>query len=111
MERRGGGTASWGTAHQHNDKLHLSIRAHGRDLLVDGGRFAYKEEVGQRFGEGYAHHSCGHNVIIIDGQGQGSELEKTDRSLGKHRYVAREQFDYVRGRVDFEEVEGKVVHR
>jgi hypothetical protein len=101
----------WGTAHQHNDKLHLSVRAYGRDLLVDGGRFAYKGEVAKRFWEEYARHSRGHNVVMIDGAGQGNESEKTDRSLGQHQYVVRERFDYARGRVDFDEVEGEAVHR
>jgi hypothetical protein len=48
---------------------------------------------------------------MIDGAGQGNESEKTDRSLGQHQYVVRERFDYARGRVDFDEVEGEAVHR
>ena len=31
----------WGSGHQHQDKLHLSISAYGYDFLVDSGRFAY----------------------------------------------------------------------
>ncbi|WP_118840767.1 alginate lyase family protein [Salinibacter ruber] len=101
----------WGTAHQHNDKLHLSVHAFGRDLLVDAGRFAYQGEVAHRFREEYARHSRGHNVVMIDGQGQGAGVQKRDRSLGQHQYMVRERFDYARGRVDFDDVEGKAVHR
>jgi len=101
----------WGTAHQHNDKLHLSVHAFGRDLLVDAGRFAYQGEVAHRFRRDYGRHSRSHNVVVVDGQGQGSEPEKTDRPLGQHQYVVRERFDYARGHVGFDEVEGKAVHR
>ncbi|MCL7764477.1 heparinase II/III-family protein [Polaribacter sp. Z014] len=31
----------WGAGHEHSDKLHLSVSAYGKDLLVDSGRFAY----------------------------------------------------------------------
>ena len=34
----------WGIAHQHNDKLHLSVSPFGRDVLVDTGRYNYTEE-------------------------------------------------------------------
>ena len=59
----------WGSGHQHNDKLHISIAAYGRDFLVDAGRFAYNGEVANKF-RGYAKGSQGHNVILIDGAGQ-----------------------------------------
>src|SRR5690606_37873594 len=39
----------WGSGHQHNDKLHLSISAFGKDFLVDAGRFAYTGEVAEKF--------------------------------------------------------------
>lgn len=39
----------WGSGHQHNDNLHISISAYGRDLLVDAGRFAYRGEVAKSF--------------------------------------------------------------
>ncbi len=46
----------WGTGHQHNDKLHLSVFAYGRDLLVDAGRFAYRGEVANKFRNLYEQH-------------------------------------------------------
>src|SRR5690606_15235854 len=59
----------WGTGHQHNDKLHLSVSAFGRDLLVDGGRFAYRGSLADKFRR-YAVGSASHNVVLIDGNGQ-----------------------------------------
>ena len=59
----------WGSGHQHNDKLHLSIAAYGRDLLVDAGRFAYTGAVAEKF-RGYARSTKGHNTLLIDGMGQ-----------------------------------------
>ena len=82
----------WGTGHQHNDKLHLSISAYGRDLLVDGGRFAYKGAVAQKFRK-YATGSFSHNVILIDGNGQApGPLLNTQPVSDKH-YKITDQFD------------------
>lgn len=60
----------WGIGHQHNDKLHFSASAHGRDLLVDSGRYAY---LGDPFRRDYYRHSRAHNVILIDGKGQAND--------------------------------------
>ena len=60
----------YGISHQHNDKLHLSISAFGRDVLVDTGRFAYSGRIADQFRDSYALHSRGHNVILVDGMGQ-----------------------------------------
>lgn len=60
----------WGAAHQHNDKLNLVITAHGRDLLVDGGRYRYTPD------DPYVAHlrsTGGHNTLLIDGFGQGPD--------------------------------------
>ncbi len=51
--------------HIHNDKLHLSVAAYGRDLLVDGGRYSY---IRSKFWH-YFRGSASHNVILMDGQG------------------------------------------
>lgn len=74
--------------HGHHDKLHLSVTAGGRDLLVDGGRYWYKGDVWR----GYFVSSASHNVILVDGAGQvgarGSRLEKS--------HVIRPEFDFVK---------------
>ncbi len=56
----------WGLSHQHSDKLHLSVHAGGRDLLVDSGRYTYK---GGPWRD-YFQSSASHNVILVDGIGQ-----------------------------------------
>ncbi|MGB4292156.1 MAG: heparinase II/III family protein, partial [Bacteroidales bacterium] len=57
----------WGTGHQHNDKLHLSVSAFGKDFLVDAGRFAYRGQIAEKFRQ-YAIGSLAHNVVIPDGK-------------------------------------------
>ncbi|MEX0742381.1 MAG: heparinase II/III family protein, partial [Phycisphaeraceae bacterium] len=85
----------WGAGHQHNDMLHLSIHAFGRDVLVDSGRFAYSGEIARKFRHTYALHSRGHNVVFVDGLGQCSDQREATRP---HEVVSvRPGFDFCRG--------------
>ena len=52
-----------GMSHYHYDKLHLSVAAYGRDLLVDAGRYTY---TGGKWMD-YFMGSASHNVILVDG--------------------------------------------
>src|SRR5699024_6050375 len=83
----------WGTGHQHNDKLHLSVSAYGRDFLVDGGRFAYRGETADKFRK-YALGSQSHNVLLIDGHGQGPGPAQSDYALDSRDYTLTEDFDF-----------------
>ena len=83
----------WGSGHQHNDKMHISISAFGRDLLVDAGRFAYTGEVAQKF-RGYAKGTQGHNSILIDGKGQKPDVRVTEKPLSESHYKITPEFDY-----------------
>jgi len=83
----------WGSGHQHNDKLHLSISAFGKDFLVDAGRFAYKGEVAEKF-RGYAKSSAGHNVLVIDNHGQMPGPKLTESAIPKNQYIITPEFDY-----------------
>ena len=83
----------WGSGHQHNDKLHLSVAAYGRDLLVDAGRFAYRGEIAERF-RPYALSSQSHNLILIDGKGQGPGPRLTSEPLPEYKYRITDDFDY-----------------
>jgi hypothetical protein len=85
----------YGISHQHNDKLHLSIHACGRDLLTDSGRFAYQGELAERFLQSYARLSHAHNVILVDGFGQqATEME----AEAPHRaYRIAEDYDFALG--------------
>ncbi|MFY0654830.1 MAG: alginate lyase family protein [Cyclobacteriaceae bacterium] len=83
----------WGSGHQHNDKLHISISAFGRDLLVDAGRFAYTGEVAEKF-RGYARGTHGHNSILIDGQGQEPDTKVVNEPLSEQHYKITPEYDY-----------------
>ena len=83
----------WGSGHQHNDKMHISISASGRDLLVDAGRFAYTGEVAKKFRR-YAKGSQGHNVILVDGKGQAPGPRLADKPLSEVHYKITDDFDY-----------------
>ena len=100
----------WGSGHQHNDKLHLSVSAWGRDLLVDAGRFAYRGEVAAKFRK-YALGSQSHNVILIDGKGQGPGPLLAKKAIPAGDLRIRENGDYARGAFsDFADIEGSCKH-
>lgn len=83
----------WGSGHQHNDKLHLSVAAYGRDLLVDAGRFAYTGEVAQKY-RPYARGTQGHNSVLIDGKGQMPDERVIDQPLSGDHWRITPEFDY-----------------
>ncbi|MFW5803356.1 MAG: alginate lyase family protein [Verrucomicrobiota bacterium] len=98
--------------HGHPDKLHLSVMAHGRHLLVDTGRFAYQGAIAQKFRGVYANHSRGHNVILIDGKSQGKDVAKLSRPLNEADAGITEETDWATGSIDtFDGLEGKAAHR
>jgi hypothetical protein len=83
----------WGSGHQHNDKLHISVSAFGRDLLVDAGRFAYTGEVAEKF-RPYARSTKGHNTLLFDGMGQKPDTRVVEQPLSAKHYRITEDFDY-----------------
>lgn len=96
----------WGSGHQHNDKLHISVSAYGRDLLVDAGRFAYTGEVAEKF-RPYATGSAGHNLILIDGNGQNPGPRLAEEPLDERHLKITPEFDYATGQfADFKNVNG-----
>jgi len=100
----------WGSGHQHNDKLHLSVMAYGRDFLVDGGRFAYRGEVANKFRK-YAVGSPSHNLILVDGKGQADGPKVTEGPLNENLYAITPKYDYGSGIFDkFSGVEGQFSH-
>ncbi len=100
----------WGSGHQHNDKLHISISAFGRDLLVDAGRFAYTGEVARKF-RPYARGSTGHNLLLIDSKGQKGGPRHAKEPLGNSNYKITDDFDYASNSFDsFIDVDGKAKH-
>ncbi len=104
---------SWGMSHQHYDKLHLSVSAYGRDLLVDGGRYTYNDYDGPSgTWRGYFVGSASHNVILIDGHGQNRCEPLTSKPLKKDSFAVKPAFDFARGVFGkgFKGVKGKAVH-
>lgn len=100
----------WGTGHQHNDKLHLSVSAYGRDFLVDGGRFAYRGELADKFRK-YATGSSSHNVILLDGVGQGPGPRKAKEPLSNVHFRITDEYDYAWNSFDqFPGLEGTAKH-
>jgi Heparinase II/III N-terminus/Heparinase II/III-like protein len=93
--------------HIHHDKLHLSIAAYGRDLLVDSGRFRY---VRDRFWA-YFRESASHNVILIDGKGQKNDTKQLHSPIIKNSAIAPE-FDFAKGTFNggFRDIQGKAAH-
>ncbi|MCL4694225.1 MAG: heparinase II/III family protein [Candidatus Hydrogenedentes bacterium] len=96
-----------GIGHRHADKLHLSVSAYGRDILVDGGRYTY---VGGEW-RNYFTGSASHNVILIDGQGQRNHPFATDTPMDDH-FVTAPEYDLGYGVFEsgFGDVEGDVKH-
>jgi len=96
-----------GIAHRHRDRLHLSVSAFGRDLLVDGGRYHYRRDAWRT----YFVTAPAHNVVLLDGCGQ--EMGRTEvRKPMRGNYALLPAFDYVRGKVDqgFTDLKGRAEH-
>lgn len=101
----------WGTGHQHNDKLHLSISAFGKDFLVDSGRFAYSGEVAKKF-RSYALSSQAHNTISIDGKGQEDGPRTVSEPLDETHYKITAEYDFATGSFEnFTDLEGTAKHQ
>jgi len=73
----------FGYGHQHEDKLGIVIFAYGKELLVEGGSYAYDASKWRR----YVLSSYAHNVVLVDGQGQ------MRRGLPRQQYVSKEPLD------------------
>ncbi|TRY27513.1 heparinase [Brevibacillus sp. LEMMJ03] len=58
-----GHMALTGKAHGHDDLLHIELSAHGREFLVDAGRYTYMENDERR----YFKEAFQHNVVTVDG--------------------------------------------
>lgn len=93
--------------HIHNDKLHLSIAAYGRDLLVDSGRYSYVRNQFWRYFRG----SASHNIILVDGRGQNAGVRESRQPMVGN-YAIEPEFDFARGTFNrgFTKLKGKASH-
>ncbi|MFA5293005.1 MAG: alginate lyase family protein [Phycisphaerae bacterium] len=92
--------------HFHDDKLHLSVAAFGRDILVDSGRYAYRLSPARN----YVVSTAAHNTILIDSRGQ-KHCERETRVV-KDNVLISKDYDYARGIFDsgYVNIEGQVSH-
>ncbi|MBD3352390.1 MAG: hypothetical protein GF364_12960 [Candidatus Lokiarchaeota archaeon] len=83
----------FGTGHQHRDKLHLSINAYGRDLLVDSGRYYYIGDKWRRYFRG----TRAHNTITINGHGQRRYKKENNSPIPNQKYRLTDDYDAILG--------------
>lgn len=98
-----------GIAHRHYDKLHLSVRALGRDLLVDSGRYTYVAGQWREYFIG----TRSHNTILIDGCGeQDSATREVDEPAHSGDYLLTDAFDFARGTYNegYHNLQGNAAH-
>lgn len=106
----------YGTAHQHRDKLHLSISAYGNDFLVDSGRLTYSGNLAKKF-KGYFNYTFAHNCATIDNYGQLPYREISNKPIDSTHYTISPTYDYVSsvsegfGKNKFQYLSKKVKHR
>ncbi|MFO7976366.1 MAG: alginate lyase family protein [Candidatus Hydrogenedentota bacterium] len=81
-----------GIGHWHYDKLHLSVSAFGRDILVDSGRYIYKGGPWRAYFVG----SKSHNVILLDGCEPRDTVREVSEPM-RGNYAITPEFDYARG--------------
>ncbi len=81
-------------SHLHRDKLHLSIHAYGKDLIIDTGFFHHPRD---KWRNTYFNSTRGHNTILINGKGQKKEKYKTRNPIPDNSSLITEKFDFATG--------------
>lgn len=85
----------WGILHQHNDALHLSVTAYGRDLLVDSGRYTYQNYLAEPgTWRSYFVNSASHNVILVDGMVQADGPLTAEKPIGANQLAVSSAYDF-----------------
>jgi len=98
----------WGISHQHNDRLHVSLSVGQRNLLVDTGRVNYIKDNPLRR---HIISSAAHNVVLIDGAGQGPQLPEREQPAVESAMVTPDYDFAVASTGDnFPAIEGTAVH-
>ncbi|TRX47050.1 heparinase [Fulvivirga sp. M361] len=99
----------WGTGHEHSDKLHISVAAYGRDLLVDAGRFSYSGKLYEKY-RAYGIGSEGHNLLLIDNMGQNPGPPSVTSPVSDKHFRTEDSFDYASDSFRDYKVDGQVNH-
>ncbi len=95
-----------GLAHQHRDKLNLTVWAWGREFLCDAGRYHYQPDDWRRYFTG----SAAHNVLRLNGKDQRFEPFTVTSPLSA-RVGLSPEIDAVQAEVRFEEFPLTTTHR
>ncbi len=93
-----------GSAHQHNDRLHLSLSLGQHDILVDSGRYVYQPGRWKEYFTG----AQAHNLVMVDGQGPVPPPLTVERPLPVTA-VIEESYDFFSASSTFpaKELEGR----
>lgn len=86
-----------GTGHGHSDKLHIDLVLGGRDILVDSGRFTYKEEpIRYQLKSAAAHNTMMINETDFSEITGSWSYQKLATSI-KHFYHKKDNIELVQG--------------
>ena len=88
----------YGTDHQHQDRLHISLMAGGKPFLVDAGRYIYLPGPARSYFTGAA----SHNLLLHNGEGS-LPPPKAHRSPITDGWKITPAFDYFTARAFFPE--------
>ncbi len=86
----------YGAGHQHEDKLHFLLHAHGRSMITDPGIYSYRRDPYER----YFRSARAHNTIIVDGKEQYRYHLRKPRPDGPDpdaRWETNDLFSFVAG--------------
>ena len=94
----------YGSAHQHEDKLHFVLYAHERQHILDPGNYSYDDSRWRR----YVLTTPAHNTLMVDGQGQNRRAKPETYFWPRQwtepappgndtKWVSTEDFDHVVG--------------
>lgn len=98
----------WGISHQHNDILQFAMASGGRDLIVDTGRYIYKDVPMTN----YVRSTRGANLILVDGKQQNPAEPEFTAPMDPSHAIITDEYAVGFGTFDkgFEGVDGEAVH-
>jgi hypothetical protein len=84
------------TGHQHEDKLHFILYAHGRQIVTDPGIYSYDRSAWRH----YTINARSHNTVLVDGMEQrrrGQTHTNQNEEPQTNRWIISSDFDYAEG--------------
>jgi hypothetical protein len=98
----------WGISHQHNDILQFAMASGGRDLIVDTGRYIYKDVPMTN----YVRSTRGANLIMVDGKQQNPDALEFTEPMDPSHAILTDAYTVGFGVFDkgFEDLEGEAAH-